>query len=107
ATRGAMRLRLISTASIYGFRDAVAFDLGGGVLGHDSDDESADNRDQDDPRSQIVEAGAGEIGGSAVEEEEVREQSDELVESVGDNSGNQPDPGGEERNQQHPELRGL
>ncbi len=51
----------------------MALDLGRTVLGHNANHDAADDWDQDDPRSQMVIANAGEIGRPAVKEKQIRE----------------------------------
>ena len=73
----------------------MAFDLGTAVLRHDANDDAADNRNEDHPRSQVMRSYAGEVRGKAVEEEKVGDDPDELVESVGDNARHKPNSSGE------------
>ncbi len=53
---------------LHGLGNAVSPDFRRAVLGHDSDDESADDRNRDDPQPQMIVTSAGEVGHEAAVE---------------------------------------
>ena len=61
---------------LHGFRNSMAFDLGGAVLRHETNNDAADDWRHNNPGSKMVEPGSGEIGSEAVIEKEVGEQTD-------------------------------
>ncbi len=79
----------------HGFRNAVALDFRRAVLGHDADNESANDWNDDDHPAEMVMLRAGEVRRPAMEKENVCEQSDQLVQSKGNDAGDQTDRGGE------------
>src|ERR1051325_10108157 len=56
----------LNTAAIYqdrfhGFGDAVSFDLWAAIFGHDPDNQAADDRDHDHPRTERMRTRADEL----------------------------------------------
>jgi hypothetical protein len=80
----------------HSLRNAVPFDFGGPVPGHDADNEATDYRSDDYHPAQMVVLSAGEVSRPAMEEEKVREQADQFVQCERDDACHQADRGGEE-----------
>ncbi len=72
----------------------MPLDFRGPVLGHDADNESADDRNDDDHPAEMVMLRAGEVGRPAMEKENVREQADQFVQSESNDARDQADCGG-------------
>ncbi len=84
----------------------MALDLRGSILRHEADDEPADDRSYDRPQTKIVQPGAGEVERDPVIKEDIREERNQIVESVGNRAGDQADRTAQQRYQGHPELGG-
>src|SRR4029079_5003686 len=84
-------LAAVDQYRLHRFRNSVTFDLGGAVLRHDSNDDSADDGNQDDPEAEMFNAIArtGEIEGEMAIEREIRKQADQLIQQEGDTTGDQ------------------
>jgi hypothetical protein len=80
---------------LHRFGNAVPLDFRSPVLGHDANDKAADDRSHDDHPTEVVVLWAGEVGRPAMEEEEIGEESNQLIESECNNAGHQADGGGE------------
>ena len=74
------------------FGNPMPLDLRRSVLRHHADNQPANDWDQDHPRSQMMRSHTPERRRPLVKEEQIGEQPDQLVENVGDDPGNQPDP---------------
>ena len=106
ATRGSMRLRLNSTASMAsGMPWPLIF--GRSIFRHETDDEAADDRNQNYPPAEMVIPRADELGRKAVIEDKVGEESDQLVQRKGDEAGEKSDSACQKRNQHHAKLGRL
>jgi hypothetical protein len=84
----------------------VAFYLRGSILRHDADDEPSDDRSDDRPQTKMVQTGAGEVECNSVIEEDIRDERNQVVESVSDYAGDEANRTGQQGHQRHPELGG-
>ena len=91
----------------HGLGNAVSPDFRRPILRHDSDDESADDRNRDDPQPQMIVTSAGKVGHKAAVEGNVGQQSDQPVQKKRDTAGNQANRRRQERDQHHAELGRL
>jgi hypothetical protein len=58
------------------------------VLCHEADNDSADHRNNDYPRAELIIRGAAKMEGPFMVERQIREESNQIVEKKGHDSGN-------------------
>jgi hypothetical protein len=84
----------------------MASDLWRSILCHETNNDTADHRDHDYPEPKMVMPRTAEIGGETMKEEKISKQTYQLVLQKRYESSNNPNTGGQTRNQQHSKLRG-
>src|SRR4029079_7116707 len=92
----------LNTAAIdqhgfHGLVNSMAVDLGGSILRHETDNDSANHRHHDDPRAKMMISGAVKGKNKAMIEDDIGKQADQIVEQIRDKAGQKPDSGGQER----------
>ena len=76
---------------LHRFRDAVPFDFRRAVLHHQTDDQAADHRHDDDPGAELVGFRAAEVERPDVIKGQVGEQADQVVQDESDQARRQAD----------------
>lgn len=84
----------------------MAFDLWRCILCHETNNDTADHRHHDYPEPEMVMPRTAEIGRETMKEEKVSKQTYQPLQQKRYASGNDPNPRGQNRNQQHSKLRG-
>jgi hypothetical protein len=83
---------------LHRLRDAVPLDFRRAILRHKPDNDSADDRNDDHPRAELVIRRAAKMEGPYVVERKIREQSNQVVEKKRNDSGNDAHEPGQQRN---------
>ena len=78
--------------------NSMALDLGGSILRHEADNDSANHRHHDDPRTKMIISGAVKGKNKAMIEDDIGKQADQIVKQIRDKACQKPDSGGQERN---------
>ena len=71
---------------LHRFRDAVPLNFRRAILRHEPDDDSANDRNDDHPRAELIIRRTAKMEGPYMVEREIREQSDQVVEKKGNDS---------------------
>ena len=72
----------------HGLGNAVPFNLRRPILRHEADNDSADHRNYDHPRAELIICGAAKMEGPFMVERKIREESNQIVEKKSHDSRN-------------------
>ncbi|MGE5171752.1 MAG: hypothetical protein ACM3JC_15420, partial [Rudaea sp.] len=85
----------------------MTLDLGGTVLGHGADDQSAQRRNDQDPRAQRICLQTGNCEAKTLEEHQVGDDGDQGIQGIGHKARQEPNQSREQGDQQHSKAAGL